>query len=550
VSPAELLTGRTLPGDGEAVPSHDDDAGLVNPRLVQREMRDFQRVHERRRRQLPRSLLVGLLAGLIAVAFRSALAEADDLRNWLLVYVHAHPFWTYPLPALLAAVAAGTAVYLVRRFAPETAGSGIPHVKAVLHGMKQMSWPRVLAVKFSGGVAGIGAGLALGREGPTIQMGAAVGQMVGGWFSCTARERRTLIAAGAGAGLAAAFNAPLAGLVFVLEEVQRDFSPGVFTATLIASVAADITTRLLLGQLPVFFVQTASIPPLTLLPFALVLGVIAAPLGVAFNRGLQASLGLFERLVRWPAWTGGALVGLAVGAVAMVAPLAVGSGHHLVERMLTGELPLATLGAFFVLRFLLTMASYGCGAPGGIFAPLLVLGAAIGLGVGSVAARFDFEVAAYLPTFAVVGMAAYFSAIVRAPLTAIVLMVEMTGNYSLVLPLVVACLTAAGIADFLRDRPVYEALLERDLLRTQPSPHLDSAILVDLTIAPGAPFDGKRVRDLGLPPGSLVITLRRQMRESIPTADSHLTANDQITVLVAPDAAAALPLLRAGAGVA
>jgi CIC family chloride channel protein len=354
----------------------------VTPRLVQRELRDFQRAHELRRRQLPRSLLVGLFAGLIAVAFRGALAETDRLRDWMLAYVRAHPFWAFPLPLLLGGVGAGAAVYLVRQFAPETAGSGIPHVKAVLLGMKKIVWPRVLTVKFLGGVTGIGTGLALGREGPTIQMGAAVGQMVSGWFSCTAREQRTLIAAGAGAGLAAAFNAPLAGLVFVLEEVQRDFSRGVFTATLIASVVADITTRLLLGQLPVFFVQTPSIPPLTLLPFALLLGVIAALLGVAFNRGLLASVGLFEHLVRWPMWAGGALVGVAVGAVAMFAPVAVGSGHHLVERMLTGELPLAGLAGLFVLRFLLTMLSYGCGAPGGIFAPLLVLGSEIGLFVG------------------------------------------------------------------------------------------------------------------------------------------------------------------------
>ena len=528
----------------------DSGGNTSTPRMVQREVRDFLRAHEQRRRQLPRSLLVGLCAGLVAVAFRGALAEADRLRDQLLVYVHAHPFWAFPLPFVLGAVGAGAAVYVVRRFAPETAGSGIPHVKAVLHGMKKMVWQRVLAVKFLGGVTGIGAGLALGREGPTIQMGAAVGQMVSRWFSCTSREQRTLIAAGAGAGLAAAFNAPLAGLVFVLEEVQRDFSSGVFTATLIASVVADITTRLLLGQLPVFHVQTVSIPPLTLLPFALLLGVIAGLLGVAFNRGLLASLGLFERLHGWPPWIGGALVGLGVGAVALFAPLAVGGGHRLVEGMLAGDLPLAALTGFFVLRFLLTMVSYGCGAPGGIFAPLLVLGAAIGLGVGGVAQLFDLEVAAYLPTFAVVGMAAYFSAIVRAPLTGIVLMVEMTGDYSLVLPLVVACLTAYGIADFLRDLPVYEALLERDLLRTQASPELESALLVDLTIAPGAPFDGKRVRELGLPPGSIVITVRRHLRELVPTADSQLAADDQITVLVAPEAAAALPLLRKGAGMA
>ncbi|MGH7789377.1 MAG: H(+)/Cl(-) exchange transporter ClcA [Candidatus Binatia bacterium] len=525
-----------------------DDA--LTPRLVRREMRDFLRAHEQRRRQLPRALLVGLVAGLAAVAFRLALSEAGALRDQLLDYVRGDPLWTFPLPLLLGALGAGTAVYVVRRFAPEAAGSGIPHVKAVLHGMKTMSWRRLLPVKFAGGVVGIGAGLALGREGPTIQMGAAVGQMVSGWFSCTARERRTLIAAGAGAGLAGAFNAPLAGLVFVLEEVQRDFSPAVFTATLIASVTADITTRLLLGQQPVFFVETPTIPPLTLLPFALLLGVVAALLGVLFNRGLLASLGWFDRLAGWPLWAGGALVGLGVGAVALVAPTAVGSGQQLVERMLTGGMPLTALAAFFAIRFVLTMASYGCGAPGGIFAPLLVLGAAIGLSVGRVAQHLDPAVAVYLPTFAVVGMAAYFSAIVRAPLTAIVLMVEMTGNYSLVLPLVVACLTAYGVADYLRDLPVYEALLARDLRRSEATPAIEGALLVDLTIAHDAPFVGRRVRDLGLPPGSIVVTLRRQLRDLVPTADSQLAADDRITVLIAPEAAAALPLLRRGAGMA
>src|SRR5262249_31348066 len=155
--------------------------------------------------------------------------------------------------------------------APEASGSGIPHVKAVIHGTRQMR-RRVLPVKFFGGIAGIGGGLVMGREGPTIQMGASVGYMVSGWFSCTTREKRTLIAAGAGAGLAAAFNAPLAGLVFVLEELQRDFSPAVFTATLIASVVADVTTRSLLGQLPVFHVASDAIPALTSVPLALVVG--------------------------------------------------------------------------------------------------------------------------------------------------------------------------------------------------------------------------------------------------------------------------------------
>lgn len=519
----------------------------VTPREVERELRDFQRRHEQRRRQLPRAILVGIVAGLVAVAFRAALAEADALRETLVAGVRGRP-WAWIGPLLFSAIGGGAAVYLVRRFAPEAGGSGIPHVKAVLYDLRPIAWARVLVVKFAGGLAALGAGLALGREGPTIQMGAAVGRMVGGWFNCTARERRTLIAAGAGAGLAAAFNAPLAGLVFVLEELQRDFAPGVFATTLIASVIADIASRVLLGQGPVFSVPIAAIPPLSLLPVALVLGVLTGVLGVVFNRALLGSLALFARAPWRHPWVGGALVGAGVGAVAIFMPSVVGSGHHLVERMLVGEFPVAAVAGIFLLRFVLTQLSYGCGAPGGIFAPLLVLGAAFGLLVGTTAAQLAPAAGIEPRTLAVVGMAAFFTAIVRAPLTGIVLMVEMTGNYAMVLPLVVACLAAYGIADYLGDLPIYEALLQRDLMREAAQPQLDGVLLLDLIIAPGAPFDGARIRELGLPPGAIITTLRRRQRDMVPTADLQLIAGDQISVLVAPEAAAALPLLRRGAG--
>jgi CIC family chloride channel protein len=381
-------------------------------------------------------------------------------------------------------------------------------------------------------------------------MGAAVGKMVSRWFSSTARERRTLIAAGSGAGLAAAFNAPVSGLVFVLEEMERTFSQGVFAITLIASAVADVTTRLLLGQLPVFHVEVASIPSLTALPVALALGAIAGVLGVAFNRGLVWSLSTFDRLRHLPPAAIGAVVGLAVGVVALVAPGSVGGGNRLIERILAGEASLSGLVGFFLLRFVLTMASYGCGAPGGIFAPLLVLGSAIGLAAGGVAASLFPHAIEHPESFAVVGMAAYFSAIVRAPLTGIVLIVEMTGNYSLVLPLLVACLVAYGLADFLGDRPVYEALLERDLLREEPTGgDANGTMLLDLTIAPGARFAGKRVRELGLPAGCILILLRHGIQEQVPTAESILNVGDTITALISGEATKAIIALREGAGI-
>jgi CIC family chloride channel protein len=262
------------------------------------------------------------------------------------------------------------------------------------------------------------------------------------------------------------------------------------------------------------------------------------------------SLSIFDRLRHLPPALIGVVVGSVVGLVALVAPGSVGGGNRLIERILAGEISLFPLVGFFLLRFVLTMASYGCGAPGGIFAPLLVLGSAIGLAIGRISADLLPHTLEHPESFAVVGMAAYFSAIVRAPLTGIVLIVEMTGNYSLVLPLLVACLASYGIADFLGDRPVYEALLERDLLREEPaSDDANGTMLLDLTIAPGARFAGKRVRELGLPAGCILILLRHGLHEQVPTAESVLNAGDHVTALISGESTRAIVVLREGAGI-
>ena len=516
--------------------------------VVERRLDDLVRAHELRRRQLPRAIAVGLLAGLIAVAFRWSLSAVELARDRLTELAHGWGLAGIAAPLALAIGGAVLSTALVRRFAPEAGGSGIPHLKAVFDHLRSLAWARVLPVKFVGGVLAIGGGLALGREGPTIQMGGAVGQMVGGWLRCTPRERRTLIAAGAGAGLSAAFNAPLAGLVFVLEELQRDFGAHVFAATLAASVTADIVARLLMGQSPVFRVTIDTIPELDLLVLAGIVGVAAALGGVAFNRGLLASLSAFDRLRERfrlaPAMVAGALVGLTL----WWAPALVGTGHVLTTTMLAGDLGAAALVGIFVVRFALTLVSYGCGAPGGVFAPMLILGGALGLAIAAVAGAVLPLTPNDVRAVAVVGMAAYFAAVVRAPLTGIVLMIEMTGQYALILPLALASAVAFGTAEWLRDPPLYRSLLERELRAARAAQPLADPLLLDLTIAAGAPFDGRRVRDLALPPGALLVSIERGGAHLVPTADSLVGDGDRIHVIVAPEAAAAVTLLRHGAG--
>lgn len=511
------------------------------------EIEEYLDIRQQRRGVFLRAAIVGAIAGLVALAFRIALSGAGELRNQMIAWAqHAHPTFGWVFPVLAAALGAVVAVALTRRFSPEAAGSGIPHLEAVLQRFRTLDWKRVLPVKFLGGVIAIGGGLALGREGPSVQLGGAVGDAVSRWLRVTDRERLTLISAGAGAGLAAAFNAPLSGLIFVLEEVRRDFQPIVFGAAFIASAVADIIARIGAGQVPAFSVPAYPMPPLESLPVYALLGVLAGGLGVLFNRGLLAALNLYARLPARLVLPAAALTGGVIGGVGWFAPQLVGSGHSLAEAALHGEIALAALPLFFLIRFALTHASYATGAPGGIFAPLLVLGAFIGLAVGQAAHNLAPQIAPVPAAFAVVGMAAYFTAIVRAPLTGVMLIVEMTNNYSQMLPLLVSCFCAYAVAEFLKELPVYEALLERDLRRSGHFPPLVNPVVMEFTVQPNAPFCGRTLRSLGLPPGCIVVRCSDGKRAWVPRANTRLDAHMHITVVVAPEVPDGLEILRRG----
>jgi chloride channel protein, CIC family len=287
--------------------------------------------------------------------------------------------------------------------------------------------------------------------------------MVSTWFRVKRGEgeRKALVSAGAAAGPAAAFNAPLAGMIFVLEELTGSFTPVVFVASFLAAVSADVVCRVVTGETPVFVLHGMPGPSLHTLPVAALLGVLAGFAGVGFNRALLASLDLFDRLKHWPPFAVGACAGLVVGLAAWIYPGVSGSGTLLSERAIAGEIAVKGMLLLLAVRFVLTMVSYGSGAAGGIFAPLLVLGSLGGLALGSGVHAVLPGWAAFPETFAVIGMGALFTATVRAPLTGIVLMIELTGEYGFMLPLLVSCLAAYGVAEALGDRPIYEALRER-----------------------------------------------------------------------------------------
>jgi CIC family chloride channel protein len=409
------------------------------------------------------SLVTGVVAGLVGASFRLALDRADGLRNALIPRAHELHVAGFVLVVAVCAGATAVAAWLVRRYAPYASGSGIPHVEAVLNEELRPVPYILIPVKFIGGVLAIGVGLALGREGPSVQMGATLAHLVGRVFRRNAADCRVLLAAGAGAGLATAFNAPIAGAVFVLEELLRRFDTRVTIATFGASAGAIATGRVLLGQGADFQIKELPYPDFGTITFFLALGVLAGLLGIAYNRALLAALAGADRLRRIPAELRAALVGAAVGVIAWFAPALVGGGESLAQTALTGANTLALLAPVFVLRFVLGSVSYAAGTPGGLFAPLLALGAQSGLFFGILCSGWLRGAAPEPVSFAVVGMAAFFTGVVRSPVTGIILVIEMTSSFTLLLPMLGACFAAMLVPTLLRDPPIYDSLRERTL---------------------------------------------------------------------------------------
>lgn len=407
------------------------------------------------------ALVCGAVTGLVATAFRVVLTRAEQLRGEFIAFAHGIPFGillVVALPALAALVAA----WMVRRFAPHASGSGIPHVEAVLHGKVKPAPLGLGLVKFIGGTLAIGSGLVLGREGPSVQMGAGIAVALGrlsqrNWADC-----RVLLAAGAGAGLATAFNAPIAGAIFVLEELVQRFEHRIALAALAAAGSAVTVSHLIIGDAPDFHLASLATPPAGSWPLFLLLGTIAGLLAVAYNRTILGTLALADRAGRLPVEARAGLIGAVVGTVAWFAPGLVGGGDDISQQILSGQAIVALMPVVFLLRFGLGALSYAAGTPGGLFAPMLVLGNVIGFLFGT-AARQVSGIGLPAEGFAVVGMAAFFAGVVRAPLTGIVLVGEMTGSTALLLPVVFASFAALLTAALLRAAPIYESLSERTM---------------------------------------------------------------------------------------
>lgn len=405
--------------------------------------------------------LVGVLAGLVGAVFHALLDQANAARGALHGLLGAAPVPGWLLLMVLGALVLVSAMWLVRRFAPETAGSGVQEVEAILAGQRKLRWRRVLPVKFFAGILSVGSGLVLGREGPTIHLGAALGELVSEHLAPRPGDNHALLAAGAGAGLATAFNAPLAAIVFVIEELRDHFDYRFATvqSVILACCAAVIVSGWMLGEGPDMPLPGLDMAPMAALPLFPLLGVLIGALGVLFNKLLLGSVSAYRALGNAGAYTAAGLTGLILGALLWFAPDTVGGGEGLVESLLHGQPALPFLLALLAVRLLTTVGSYGVGLPGGIFAPMLALGTICGAAFAALVSILVPALSMAPEVFAVAAMGALFAATVRAPLTGIILVIELTDAQSVTLPIILTCLSATFTAESMGGRPIYSALL-------------------------------------------------------------------------------------------
>lgn len=411
------------------------------------------------------AILLGIFTGIIGSLLQLAITGLTKFLLLMMQFAQANHWPVGLVSAVVSMVMIFTAWFLVKKFADEASGSGVQEIEGTLLHERPIFWRRLLPVKFIGGVLAISAKLVVGREGPTIQIGGNLGAMLGEWFRLSLRRRDALIAAGAAAGLATAFNAPLAGVLFVIEEMRNEFNFSFtnFKTVAICCTASTIVVHLIIGSRPALPMNVFELPSLHSLWLFFLFGIVVGFLGLTFNIVLMKSLYAMDKLSSQAKDFYVLAVGLLVGYLAYTFPETVGGGYEIIESALTMTPTASVLLVLLVVRFLTTILSYNTGVPGGIFAPMLAMGSLLGLAAAYALQAITNDPSVHSGMFAVAGMGALFSAAVRAPITGIVLVVEMTHNYLLILPLMVTCLTSTTIVQLANNPPIYTQLLHRTL---------------------------------------------------------------------------------------
>ena len=474
-------------------------------------------------------VLVGIFAGLMVCLYRFLLYGSEHVLREYLSIIHGNVLYIFLFFIALAIM--GLMVDWLTKWEVDSAGSGIPQVYAEIKGHMEANWAKVLFSKIVSGVLTALGGLSLGPEGPSVQIGGMAGKGVAKLFKGSKTDELRLILVGSAVGITAAFNAPLAGVIFVLEEINHGFDKTLVFIALVSAIVSDFISKVIFGQ------STALTFPIINIPLGyywllIVLGVLIGLLGYVYNVGMIKSSDFVSNL-KIPSWLKFVLVFLVSGVVALMIPEISDGGHFMMDMLDIAVPSLGVLVLLLILKYLFSMFSFSSGAPGGIFLPILVLGAYIGAVFGAVVVpAFGFE-QVLIYKFVVISMAGFFAATVRSPITGVVLIAEMCGSTESLIAMIIVSLIAYVVPTLLGNEPIYESLYDRLLLAKnrefvkKPSKHVLSEYVVPLDCN----YINFKIKDIPFPKNAIVVSVIRNGKYVIPTEDFHIKYSDQINIL-------------------
>lgn len=474
-------------------------------------------------------VMVGIFAGLMVCLYRFLLYGSENVLRGYLTIIKGNIF--YIILFFIALACMGLLIDFLTKWEVDSAGSGIPQVYAEVKGHMEANWAKVLFSKIMAGVLTALGGLSLGPEGPSVQIGGMAGKGIARLFKGSKTDELRLILVGSAVGITAAFNAPLAGVIFVFEEINHGFDKTLVFIALVSAIVSDFISKMIFGQATILNFPVLDIP-LESYWVLIILGVVIGILGYIYNVGMIRSSDIVAGL-KIPSWLKFVLVFLLSGVVALTIPEISDGGHFMMDMLKVAFPSLGVLVLLLALKYLFSMFSFSSGAPGGIFLPILVLGAYIGAIFGSLVVPYFGWQHDLIYRFVIISMAGFFAATVRSPITGIVLLAEMSGSTEALVAMIIVSLIAYVVPTLLGNEPIYESLYDRLLLRKnrefvrKPSKHVLSEYIVPLDCN----FINFKIKDIPFPKNAIVVSVIRNGKYVIPTEDFHIIYGDQVNIL-------------------
>ena len=528
------------------------------------ELRDINSLKSRRNNVVLIFLcfVVGIFSGIIVGSYTLILKKMTIFRE----------FFTTNLgfPKIIIGITVfillGLAIQFMLSKYPLISGSGIPQVSGLLTKKVKFKWLGELITKFVGGILAIGAGMSMGREGPSVHLGALVGSGIKKLTRRSEVEEKYLVTCGASAGISSTFNAPLAGVIFSLEEIHKFFSPLLLICVMVASGTSNFVSRMILGSHTSFqynFILPKDIPYYVIALVTVVFCIVITITGRAFSYFLLL-IQKYYRKINLNNYVKMSIFMVIAYIVAVFFSDITGGGHELIEEMFGKNVMLKTIIVILILKFFYTMLCYATSAPGGIFLPMLVIGALTGKVYGEVLNHYFSIPNEIIVHFMLLGMAAYFTAVVRAPITGITLILEMTGNFSYLYMLIVVCTITYIFTELLKMEPIYERLylnmfqkqiLEENEENEKIQKHVkrleilekwwknkkfgigvrpdvkDKIVTLLIPVGANSEFDNKLVKDLKLPENLLIVSVRKSGKDTIARGDTRIQSGNQLVII-------------------